>query len=102
GQTKMRLFDKLRFRVNIEEISHTDGRIVVVHIPGRPTGLPLHNDGRYLMRAGESLVPMSPDQIKTIFDESQADFSADFAPGATVSDLSPEAIERLRAERSEE
>jgi len=97
GNTKTRLFDKLRCRVNIEEIWHPDGRVVVFRIPGRPAGLPWHNDGRYLMRAGESLVPMSTDQIKAILDESNADFSADPAPGATVNDLSPEAIDRFLA-----
>jgi ATP-dependent DNA helicase RecG len=97
GRTKMSLLDKLRFRVDIEEIQHQNGRVVVLHIPSRPTGLPLHNNGRYLMRAGESLVAMTPDQIKTILDESDADFSANTAPGATPADLSPEATERFRA-----
>jgi ATP-dependent DNA helicase RecG len=97
GRTKMSLLDKLRFRVDIEEIQHQNGRVVVFHIPSRPTGVPLHNNGRYLMRAGESLVAMTPDQIKTILDESDADFSANTAPGATPADLSPEAIERFRA-----
>lgn len=95
-QIKTRLFDKLQFRVNIDEVSHPAGRVVVFRIPSRPTGHPLHNDGRYLMRAGESLVPMSADQIRTIFDEAQPDFSAFATTGATVSDLSPDAIERFR------
>jgi ATP-dependent DNA helicase RecG len=93
----MRLYDKLKLRVRIEEIAHPDGRVVVLHIPGRPAGVPLHNDGRYLMRVGESLVPMSPDEMKSIFDELQADFSAEPASTATLHDLSADAIERFRA-----
>jgi len=84
GRTKMSLLDKLRFRVDIEEIQQSNGRVVVFHIPSRPTGVPLHNNGRYLMRAGESLVAMTPDQIKTILDESDADFSANHSSGSNA------------------
>ena len=97
AHTKMSLFDKLHVRVDIEEIQHPNGRVVVFHIPGRPTGMPLHNDGRYLMRSGDSLVAMSPDQIKMILDESDVDFSANTVTGTTLSDLSADAIDRFRA-----
>src|ERR1700754_2714116 len=30
-------------------------------VPSRPVGTPLHLDGRYLMRSGERLVPMTAD-----------------------------------------
>lgn len=49
------------------------------------------------MRGGEDLVPMTPDMLKRIFDESGPDFSAEICPKATLSDLAPEAIERFRA-----
>ncbi len=63
------LFKKLGFRVDIEEVQHPDGRVLVFHIPSRPIGHPYHLNGSYLMRSGEALVPMTQDQLKQIFKE---------------------------------
>lgn len=68
-KTTAALFNNLRFRVDVEAVQHPDGRVLVFHIPPRPIGHPYHLEGRYLMRSGESLVAMSPDQLKQIFDE---------------------------------
>ena len=56
-----RLFTVVGFRVDIEEVAHPDGRVLVFHIPSRPRGTAYHLDGAYLMRSGEGLVPMSED-----------------------------------------
>jgi len=56
-----RLFEAVGFRVNVEEIWHPDGRVVVFSIPSRPRGTAYHLKGTYLMRSGEQLVPMSED-----------------------------------------
>ena len=48
------------------------------------------------MRAGESLVPMTPDMLKRIFDEAGPDFSAEVSPAASLADLDPEAVSRFR------
>ena len=72
----------LGFRVDIDELAHADGRVLVIHIPSRPIGTPLEHDGKYLMRAGESLVSMSPDQLRKIFDEGKPDYLAEMATGA--------------------
>jgi len=69
SKTTKGVLDKLHFRVNIEEVQHPDGRVLVFHIPPRPTGHPRDLDGTYYMRSGESLVPMTPDQLNRIFDE---------------------------------
>jgi ATP-dependent DNA helicase RecG len=69
-----KVFQTLGFRVNIEEIQHTDGRVLVFTIPARPKGTAYHYEGAYLMRSGESLVPMSEDQLRTIFAEGQPDW----------------------------
>lgn len=69
-----KLFESLGFRVDIEEVAHPDGRVVVFHIPSRPRGTAYHVDGKYLMRAGESLVPMSEDQLRRIFAEGRPDW----------------------------
>lgn len=71
---KSRILDKLRIRVSAVELAHADGRILVFEVPSRPVGQPLDFDGAYLMRAGENLVPMTPDQLRRIFAEGQPDW----------------------------
>jgi predicted HTH transcriptional regulator len=68
------LFNNVGFRVDVEEVEHPAGRIVVFHIPSRPTGTAYHLDGKYLMRSGESLVPMSEDRLRAIFAEGRPDW----------------------------
>lgn len=73
GQAQ-KLFETLGFRVDIEEVQHPDGRVVVFEIPSRPRGTAYHLDGAYLMRSGEALVPMSEDQLRRVFAEGKPDW----------------------------
>jgi predicted HTH transcriptional regulator len=66
-----KLFQAVGFRVDIEEVVHPDGRVLVFQIPSRPRGTAYHLDGKYLMRAGEALVPMSEDHLRKIFAEGE-------------------------------
>src|SRR5437762_1574175 len=68
-----KLFQSLGFRVDVEEVNHPDGRVVVFHIPSRLRGTAYHLNGSYLMRAGGELVPMSEDQLRRIFAEGEPD-----------------------------
>lgn len=95
--TKANVMERVGLRVDLDEVPHPDGRVVVVIIPSRPLGVPIHYKGAYLMRSGESLVAMTPDRLRQIFDETVPDFSAELCPRATLADLDPAAIERLRA-----
>jgi ATP-dependent DNA helicase RecG len=74
-----KIFHKLAFRVDIEILQHPQGRVVIVCIPGRPKGTPLHLEGRYLMRNGESLTSMSPDQLRKIIEEGKPDWLDEFS-----------------------
>ena len=69
-----KLFQTLGFRVDVEEVNHPDGRVVVFHIPSRPRGTAYHLEGTYLMRAGGELAPMSEDQLRRIFAEGEPDW----------------------------
>ncbi len=69
-----KLFTAVGFRVDIEEVAHPDGRVLVFHIPSRPRGTAYDLDGAYLMRSGETLVPMSEDRLRNIFAEGQPDW----------------------------
>jgi ATP-dependent DNA helicase RecG len=68
------IYERIQIKVGWEEIAHPDGRVLVFDVPSRPQGQPIHYGGRYFMRAGSSLVPMSPDQLRRIFDEGQVEF----------------------------
>lgn len=68
------IHERIHLKVLWREIQHPDGRVLVFEVPPRPVGHPLHYDGRYWMRAGEELVPMTPDQLKRIIDEGKPDF----------------------------
>lgn len=74
-----KVFQTLGFRVDIEEVAHPDGRVVVFHIPSRARGTAFQFEGAYLMRAGEELVPMSEDRLRAIFAEGQPDWLVDAA-----------------------
>lgn len=68
------LFVKIGFRVDVEEVAHRDGRVIVFHIPARPRGMAYTFEGQYLMRSGESLRPMSQDRLRKIFAEGAPDW----------------------------
>lgn len=70
------IHERIQIKVDWEEIAHPDGRVLIFDVPSRPQGQPIHYSGRYFMRAGSSLVSMSPDQLKRIFDEGRVEFMA--------------------------
>lgn len=73
------LFQATGFRIDVEAVAHADGRVLVFHIPSRPRGTAYHIDGKYLMRAGEALVPMSEDQLRRIFAEGEPDWLEEYS-----------------------
>ncbi|GHU96888.1 hypothetical protein FACS189483_01170 [Spirochaetia bacterium] len=96
NKIKIQLMDRTQLRVEVEEVSTAQGRVLVFHIPSRPIGMPLHINGRYVMRAGESLTAMPPDMLQRIFNEAGPDFTAEICPKAALSDLDEKAIEDFR------
>lgn len=74
-----KLFQAVGFRVDIEEVMHPAGRVLVFHIPSRPRGTAYHLNGKYLMRSGEALVPMSEDQLRKIFAEGEPDWLEEYS-----------------------
>ena len=96
GRTKEGLIERIRLRVEVEEILHPQGRVLVFHVPSRPIGMPIHYNGRYFMRAGGSLSSMLPDMLKRIFDEAGPDYTAEICQKASLDDLDSNAIEDFR------
>ncbi|MGA7950862.1 MAG: RNA-binding domain-containing protein [Thiobacillaceae bacterium] len=68
------IHERIHLKVLWQEIPHAGGRVLVFEVPPRPVGHPLHYEGRYWMRAGEELVPMTPDQLKRIIEEGKPEF----------------------------
>lgn len=96
-RTKAGLIARLRLRIEAEAVRHPDGRVVIFQVPSRPIGMPIQYEGAYWMRGGQDLVPMTPDRLKTIFDEAGPDFSAEICPHASLAELHLSAIEQFRA-----
>lgn len=69
-----RIFDKLRFRVEVEEVTRAEGRLLIFHVPSRPAGTAYHYEGAYLMRSTEDTVAMTEDRLRQIFAEGKPDW----------------------------
>jgi ATP-dependent DNA helicase RecG len=79
NEVKALIVQKLGFRVEVTELQHPQGRVLVFQVPSRPLGQPQAFEGTYLMRAGEDLVAMTPDMLKAIFAEDQQDWFSQLA-----------------------
>ena len=97
GKTEAGIFERLRQRVPVEEIRYEGARALIFHVPSRMPGSAWQYDGAYLMRVGESTLPMTEDQLRKIHEEIGPDFSAGVCPEAGMSDLDPDAIELFRS-----
>lgn len=95
-QTRGQLNQRLHLGITFDIIDHPDGRVLVFHVPSRPVGIPVQFKGKFLVREDESLVGMSGERLREIYDESGRDFSADVCPDLTIDDLSDQAIEVFR------
>lgn len=95
-RTRSGLRERLHLDIDFEEIQHSDGRVLVFHVPRRPAGVAIQWDGRCWIRSGDSLVIMSPDRHREIYAEAGHDFTADICTGLTVNDLVAESIEEFR------
>lgn len=90
--------ERLTF-IDIHIVNHAGGRVLLFEIPAAPKGMPIAWDGHYYGREGESLAPLSIGEIERLRDQNKAhDWSAELCSGATMSDLSAEAIALARRE----
>jgi ATP-dependent DNA helicase RecG len=96
GKVRQGLLQRLHLRVDAEQVSHPDGRVVVFSVPSRPIGLAIQVKGRYLMRSGEGLTAMTPDMLQRIFAEAGPDFSAEICSEADLGCLDATAIADFR------
>jgi len=79
--------------VEIHEVPHENGRVILFQIPAAPTGLPIAFEGHYYGRDGGSLSPLNLEEIERIRAQAtQEDWSAVVVPGAGLDDLDEEAL----------
>ena len=83
--------------IEIYEISHPDGRVLLFEIPAAPQGLPVSWDGHYYGRDGESLGPLNLEEIERIRAQNKVDdWSAGILYAATIDDLDATAVALAR------
>lgn len=95
------LVDKLHIKVDFELADNNGLRVLVFNFANRPVGLPVQANGIMWWRDGDSLVPMPPEVLRSVYAESGHDFSADVCPGATLVDLDERAIEVFQSKWTE-
>jgi ATP-dependent DNA helicase RecG len=82
---------------DIHVIAHPEGRIVLFQIPPAPRGIPVAFKGHWYGRDGESLVPLSINELETIRGQvRQSDWSAVTCSDATLENLDAEALAMAR------
>jgi len=96
GRTEAGIHERLFKRVPVEELHTPDGRVVIVHVPGRLPGTAWQISGRYLKRAGDELTALAETELRAMFSEIGSDFSAEACDAATLADLTPTAIASFR------
>ena len=66
ARTVAGLVERLRLKIECEEIAHRGGRVLIFQVPSRPIGMAVEVDGAFWMRAGESLRAMTQDELRRI------------------------------------
>lgn len=93
---KKEIADKTTNRITfieIHEIPHPNGRVILFEIPAAPKGIPIAFDGHYYGRDGESLGSLNLEEIERIRAQAtQEDWSAALIPDAGLDDLDPDAL----------
>lgn len=96
GRTEAGLYERLRYRIPVEEYFYQGIRVLIIHVPARRPGSAWSYKGIFWMRSGDALVGMSDDRLRAIHAETGPDFSAEICAAATIADLSSPAIADFR------
>ncbi|MCB1808316.1 MAG: putative DNA binding domain-containing protein [Candidatus Competibacteraceae bacterium] len=85
--------------IEIHEVNLAAGRVILFEIPAAPQGLPVAWEGHYYGRDGESLGALNIEEMERIRQQNRLhDWSVGICHGATLDDLSEEAIILARRE----
>lgn len=78
--------------VEIHELAHPQGRVLLLEIPAALPGVPTTWEGHAYGREGESLGPLNLAEQDRIRARILSDWSAEIVPDATLNDLDAEAV----------
>lgn len=84
--------------VEIHEPVLPEGRVIMFQIPPALKGIPTTWKGHFYGREGESIGPLSLQEIEQIRSLGKSDWSAEICEEATIDDLDPGAISTARSE----
>ncbi|MDD5773996.1 MAG: putative DNA binding domain-containing protein [bacterium] len=90
------LMVKIGIRIDVEELKHPDGRVLIFHVSNHYIGKPIKHKGIYWMRAGESLTAMDEKTLSNKLNEANPDFSCQIVKDLGVSDLEETALENFK------
>lgn len=85
------IYDRIGLTVTCDEVQHPNGRVLQFRVPSRPLGQAVGHKGRYLVRAGAQLVPMSLEQMKRIM----AEDAPDWTQGSAMTNVDSGTVMRL-------
>lgn len=100
------LYTKIKIRIDVEEMHHPNGRVLIFHVPGRSQGQLIKSTGKYKypMRMGESLIEMDNATLKKVLTETEPDFSCGIVTGLSLNDIDDGALDvfkKLWAKKSD-
>jgi ATP-dependent DNA helicase RecG len=96
-RTRMGLIEKLKVMVDFQILYSNEKRVLIFDVASRPLGLPVQIDGVAWWYEGDSLIPMSEEIRRKIYEEIGFDFSGKVCPSASIADLDDAAIEAFRS-----
>ncbi len=83
--------------IDIHEVLHENGRVLLFQIPAAPKGIPIAYKGHYYGRDGEALSPLNLEEIERIRTQvTHEDWSAVIVLNADLDDLDTEALRVAR------
>jgi ATP-dependent DNA helicase RecG len=96
GEIANKTTNRITF-IEIHEVQHEKGRVILFEIPAAPKGLPITFEGHYYGRDGEELSPLNLEEIERIRTQViLEDWSAKTVPDASPDDLDEEALRVAR------
>jgi ATP-dependent DNA helicase RecG len=96
GEIANKTTNRITF-IEIHEVPHEKGRVILFEIPAAPKGLPIAFEGHYYGRDGEELGSLNLEKIERIRSQvTRSDWSAEAVPGASIDDLDEEALRVAR------
>lgn len=81
AKTEHDIHNRIGLRCTFETLQADGKRVLILHIPRSVVGHPTSYEGRYWMRNGESLAPMSPERLRELLNEGAPSYLDENEPG---------------------